>query len=660
MFVQVVRRLLAVGVLLILPALASAQEATLGGTVVDSTGGVLPGATLTAVHEASGNTFEGFTDERGVYRIAARAGVYRLAVVMPGFRSVNRQSIELLVGQQVLVNFELSPSNVQESITVTGAAPLIDLTSSSLGGNVDPRQTQELPVNGRDWLALSTLAPGMRANATDLGPTTGARMGNREFQLNIDGQERSVAQGGDRGQPRFSRDAIAEFQFLASRFDATQGRSTGLQVNAITRSGSNVSTGSFSGYFRNDAFNAADFIVGKVLPYSNQQVSATYGGPILRDRLHYFANYEYEREPATLTFNTPYPSFNIPLTGTKKTDMTGLRLDYQLSSRTRLMVRGNTFTYKNPYELQSTQVGSHPAAVENFRRHSDEVFANLTRVLSNRAVNEVRVGFNSHLYENTNYTYRPDHPQAAAGIVYGHPRITFRGFAIGGNVRTPQHNSANVYQLRDDLTLSFDKGGQHNMKLGAEDLYAINAAFSCRYCMGNIDAQGGPVPANIEALFPVWNDVSTWNLAALSPITRRYNFGNGNFRNAMPEYNYAGWAQDDWAITSKLTLNLGLRYDAALDVLANHYGLAPIVEADRPNDLNNFQPRPGFAYTVTPRTVVRGGYRRYSGEPITRAPGPPGGGNKARRGRRAQHRPAGLSGQPLQSPLPHPRSAPSA
>jgi hypothetical protein len=297
--------------------------------------------------------------------------------------------------------------------------------------------------------------------------------------------------------------------------------------------------------------------------------------------------------------------------------MTGLRLDYQLSSRMRVMVRGNDFTYHNPYELQSTQVGSHPAAVENFKRRSDEIFASMSHVVSNRMVNEVKAGFNSHLYQSSNYTYRPDHPQAANGIVYGHPRITFRGFAVGGNVRTPQNNSANVYQLRDDLTISFDKGGRHDMKLGAEDLYAINAAFSCRYCMGNIDAQNGPVPANIEALLPVWNDVSTWNLAALSPITRRYNFGNGNFRNAMPEYNYAGWVQDDWAITSKLTLNLGLRYDAALNVWANHYGLAPIVEADRPNDLNNFQPRLGFAYTLTPQTVIRGGYGRYYGDLIT-------------------------------------------
>src|SRR5213593_3810575 len=256
MTATIVRRLLVVCAILALPVAASGQEATLSGTVIDSTGGVLPGATLTAVHETSGNTFEGVTDERGIFRISARAGTYRVTAVLSGFSTVTRSGLELLVGQQAIVNFQLPPSAVQESITVTGEAPLLDLTSSRMGGNVDPRQTQELPVNGRDWLALSTLAPGMRANATDQGPTTGERLGNREFQLNLDGQEVSVAQGGNRGQPRFSRDAIAEFQFLSSRFDATQGRSTGIQVNAITRSGSNIAAGSFSGYFRDDNFNA--------------------------------------------------------------------------------------------------------------------------------------------------------------------------------------------------------------------------------------------------------------------------------------------------------------------------------------------------------------------------------------------------------------------
>jgi hypothetical protein len=155
------------------------------------------------------------------------------------------------------------------------------------------------------------------------------------------------------------------------------------------------------------------------------------------------------------------------------------------------------------------------------------------------------------------------------------------------------------------------------MKLGGETVYAINAGFGCLYCMGRIDAQGGPIPANIEDLFPVWNDVSTWNLAALAPITRRYTFGNGQFRNALPEYNYAGWVQDDWAITSRLTLNVGLSYDVGLNQYANHIVLPPIISEPRPNDTNNFQPRLGFAYTLSDRTVLRGGYGRYYGDLIT-------------------------------------------
>src|SRR2546422_3174961 len=276
-------RVILASIVLTLPMTAHAQEAVINGTVTDSTGAVLPGVTVTALHEASGNTFLAVTDERGIFRVAARAGVYRITGTLPGFATVTRTGLELLVGQAAVVNLQLALSTVQESVTVTAEAPLINTTTSSIGGNVDPRQTQELPVNGRDWLALSTLAPGMRANATDLGPTTGERNGNREFQLNMDGQEVSVAQGGNRGQPRFSRDAIAEVQFLSSRFDATQGRSTGIQVNAITKSGANIPAGSFSGYFRDDKFNAADFIAGNVLPYSNQQLSATFGGPILKD-----------------------------------------------------------------------------------------------------------------------------------------------------------------------------------------------------------------------------------------------------------------------------------------------------------------------------------------------------------------------------------------
>src|SRR3989475_2798324 len=118
----IVRRLLVVCAILAIPVAGFAQEATLSGTVTDSTGGVLPGVTVTALHGGSGNTFEAVTDERGTYRIAARAGVYRVTAALPGFSTITRSGLEVLVGQQVVVNLQMAPSAVQESVTVTAEA----------------------------------------------------------------------------------------------------------------------------------------------------------------------------------------------------------------------------------------------------------------------------------------------------------------------------------------------------------------------------------------------------------------------------------------------------------------------------------------------------------------------------------------------------------
>jgi hypothetical protein len=270
-----------IGVVMALPVVGFAQQqAAVSGTVIDATGGVLPGVTVVAMHEASGNTYQAVTDERGAYRIPVRTGVYRITVELSGFATVTRSGLELLVGQEVVVNLQMTPSALQESVTVTGEAPLVDTTKSDLGGNIDPRQLSELPVNGRNWTDLVLLAPGNRANAVTQSPIDRDR---GAYHLNIDGQQVTDILTYGNIQPRFSRDAIGEFEFISNRFDATQGRSSGVQVNAITKSGTNTPSGSLSGYFRDDRFNAADFIQKRVLPYSDQQASTTFGGPIVRD-----------------------------------------------------------------------------------------------------------------------------------------------------------------------------------------------------------------------------------------------------------------------------------------------------------------------------------------------------------------------------------------
>src|SRR6267378_7283949 len=127
----------------------------------------------------------------------------------------------------------MTPSGVAESVTVSAEAPLVDTTSSTLGGNIDPRQMQELPLNGRNWMDLALLAPGSKRNE-------GGIPDNRQgySQINVDGQAVTALFGGTGDdQPKYSKDAIAEFQLVTSQFDASQGRSAGLQVNAITKSG---------------------------------------------------------------------------------------------------------------------------------------------------------------------------------------------------------------------------------------------------------------------------------------------------------------------------------------------------------------------------------------------------------------------------------------
>src|SRR6267378_2365755 len=383
----IVRPLLLLCAMLLQPAFLFAQEAVLTGTITDATGAVLPGVTVQAVHESSGNTFEAVTDGRGVYRIPARIGTYKIAAQLPGFSTVTRTGVELLVGQTLTLNLQMAPSTLQETVTVTGEAPLIQTQSSAIGGTIDPRQVSDLPSAGRNWMSLALLAPGNRTNAEGATPVQD-RGDVREFNLNVDGMQVSANMGAG-GQARYSNDSIAEFQFISNRFDATQGRSSGVQVNAITRSGTNLFSGSLIGSFRDSKFNAPDNVLHRVLPYSNQQISGAYGGPIVENKLHFFANYEYEHQPLTSIWNTPYPAFNITLQGLHTVKLGGVRLDHQISSQMHLMGKVSHSRLVDPFG-PGTQ--NHPSATAAYGEHNTEVIGAFTHVLSNRALNEIKVG----------------------------------------------------------------------------------------------------------------------------------------------------------------------------------------------------------------------------------------------------------------------------
>src|SRR5205807_3288591 len=278
---------------------------------------------------------------------AAPAGDVQDSSGADRLRSVIVPKVELLVGQNANVTISLKVATVSEAITVSAESPLIDTSSSQVAGNVDRRQMEDLPLQGRNWMELSKMVKGITAN--DVNNNRPGVDTDDMFQLNLDGQQVTQKTAGSGfGQPKFSRESIAEFQIVTTMFDITQGRSAGIEIQAISKSGTNTNSGSFYGYFRSDQFNAEDPVAHVVLPYSNQQVGGSFGGPIVKDRLHYFASYEYEREPNTIVTSPtqlPGQSFTNSSKTTQKSVMG--RLDDQISANHRVSARVSKWDWDN-------------------------------------------------------------------------------------------------------------------------------------------------------------------------------------------------------------------------------------------------------------------------------------------------------------------------
>ena len=597
--------------LIALPITGYAQEATLSGQVTDSTGAVLPGVVIRAVHEATGTTTEVVTDGRGGFRLPARIGAHQITAALSGFTTVTRTGLTLAVGQEIVVNLQMSPSSVQETVTVTGEAPLVNPTSARPSGVVTTRQIEDLPTNGRNFLDLTLLARGATANSVRETPTDTGQRG--DYQMNVDGQQ-VTTQLLARMNPSYSRDAIAEFEFVANRFDATQGRSLGSQLNVITKSGTNTFAGTGSGYFRDSGLNAADFIQKRVLPYSNQQLSGTFGGPIVRNRAHFFGSYEYEREPQILTFDSRFSFFNLDSEEFARELLKGFgRLDYELSPQNHVSVRYTKYDVR-PF-LEGGGALKHPSATNTYELHTTSTVGSLTSILGNRAVNELRAGYSDSWDQRDNIVNDPISKTRFPSNIPGNRTNCFRflgGYQIGTCAASPTNFLNDVWSFRDQFTYTFQRGrGSHTMKAGGEALIHNTIQGSCGLCYGIFDAAGGPIPANIGALFPVWNDPSTWNVNALAPIVRQFEWITGDVRPQLRRPDYAVWLQDDWMISSRLTLNLGVRYDVSINKYANDIEVPPFLPAGRSDDLNNVAPRLGFAYSPDDRTVVRGGFGMY-------------------------------------------------
>ena len=258
--------------MLALPGMAFAQEAVLTGTITDPTGAVLPGVTVQAVHEASGNNYEAVTDARGVYRIPVRVGSCKITAELTGFGNVD-------------ANRRRAPRRPDDHAEppdgpVDAAGDRHGHRRGAAHRNAVLVKSAATSIRGRCRICRRPAATGCRwrCSRPATAPTRRAplpvqdRGDVREFQLNVDGLQ-VTANLGTGNQARYSNDAIAEFQFISNRFDATQGRSSGVQVNAITKSGTNSTSGTFVGNFRNSQLERRRIpCCNRVLPHKNQQI----------------------------------------------------------------------------------------------------------------------------------------------------------------------------------------------------------------------------------------------------------------------------------------------------------------------------------------------------------------------------------------------------
>ena len=397
---------------------------------------------------------------------------------------------------------------------------------------------------------------------------------------------------------------------VANRFDATQGRSSGMVVNAITKSGTNTFAGTVGGYFRNDKFNAEDFVAKRVLPYSNQQTSGTFGGPILRDRLHFFGTYEYEREPKTFVYAGPYPAFNMDLSFQNTGHKPLGRVDWQITPQMRLSSRAS-FYIATFYEGGGSTV--HPSNMGQRGRNTSQYTGSVTNVISNRSVNEIKGGatYYERQDQSATITWKGQRPLPYNPVLNGGTvTATLRGYSIG---TSPLNIIQNTMSVRDDFTTSYEMAGRHDVKMGGEYFRFFNDFRWCLRCMGVIDALGaGAAPSNAElaAMFPVWNDASTWNVAPLLPITRfvQHSLTSTEHTYDVTRNLFSAWVQDDWAASDRLTLNLGVRWDWDSNGNSESLEFRPWLPGDLSPPPANFAPRVGMNFKLDDRTVIRGGY----------------------------------------------------
>ena len=582
--------------------LAFAQQGTadLRGQVTDAQGAVLPGVTIIVRHQESGLFRETVSSGDGTFLMSGMTpGVYEVSAELAGFKKYLQRDVRLEVGRATPIELKLEVGGLEEAITVSAEAPLVDTSSQEIGGRISSQEFVDTPSFNRNFAGYLGMLPGVVAtiSATTFGADSISVAGQnvRNVNYTMDGSNNNDTFNGGNGgaQARVPVEAVQEFQLLSSQFDAEYGLTSGGIVNSVSKQGTNTLHGSAFMFFQDQRMSALEYFAEKEgleeAPSQQQQWGGTLGGPIIRNRAHFFSSLERVALDSSVTTNIPTrPDLNRTDVEISRVWNTYLRADHQLNSANTWGVRWLRETSPQPLQIQDT---NHTPSRHEAETDIDwTVVGNLTSVIGSTRVNTFRVSAVKEDVFFGNPRFNAGEPQESLP-----PLLDYLSFEDQQSPRASRR--LDVAYGADNVFAWFipGKGGDHDLKFGLNYLYSSLRVQD----FGN---QNGTFVFNTDIPFNP-NNPRTYPERMTVRVPGPVNF-------LMKGHFVGMFAQDRWKLNNNLTLNMGARYD--FEILPTPNQNNPLFADDPdgyPMDLNNISPRIGFAWSLDDagRSAVRGG-----------------------------------------------------